>query len=203
MINGFKRLSAKIINYTLASLPAAIEAIGVTARITDLGTGSALFYSNGNQWLPCGEQLIYVDNVGATLTGTTNETVLSTFSFPKKLASPNMTIVINSLWAMSSSASTKTPRVRLGGISGTEYMNPTITTSTSFQSETNIRLRNAVNSQVGFASAPTSPYGVSGASGVTSTLDMSAADRDIVLTGQLQLGTDNLTLRAYNIILRG
>ncbi len=189
---------------TISSLPLANTVpLGTRFIITDLGTGSALFYSNGSYWLPCGEATLFVDNVGATLTTTTTETVLATFTLNKKLASPNMTIVVNSLWSLSSSANNKTPRVRFGGVSGTEYINPQLTTSSSFQSECLIRFRNALNSQVGMASAPTTAYGASGVAGTTSTLDMATTDAEIVMSGQLANSADSLTLRAVTITLRG
>lgn len=197
-------INSQIVECTIADLPLATAASKNTFyRITNLGTGSAVFISNGSHWLPVGEVLLFVDNVGATLTTVTTETVLSKFTLNKKLASPNMTIVVNSLWSMSSSANNKIPRVRFGGIAGTEYINPQITTSGSFQSECLIRSRNALNSQVGMASPPTSAYGASSVVGVTSSLDMAVNDAEIVISGQLTNNTDNLTLRGYTITLRG
>ena len=67
---------SSVLNYTVANLPAASAASGQMVRVTDLGTGSAVFVSNGSHWLPVGEVLLYVDNVGATLTTVTTETVL-------------------------------------------------------------------------------------------------------------------------------
>jgi hypothetical protein len=53
------------------------------------------------------------------------------------------------------------------------------------------------------ASSPTSAYGVSGVLGTTSTVDMSAADTAIVLSGQLANSGEEVSLRAYTITLRG
>ena len=194
---------SSVLNYTVANLPAASAASGQMVRVTDLGTGSAVFVSNGSHWLPVGEVLLYVDNVGATLTTVTTETVLSEFTLNKKLASPNMTIVVNSLWSMNNSANIKTPRVRFGGIAGTEYVNPQIASNSSFQSECLIRFRNALNSQIAMAGTQWSSYSATGGAVVTSSLDMTVNDAAIVLSGQLANAADYLTLRGYTITLRG
>ena len=194
---------SSVLNYTVANLPAASAASGQMVRVTDLGTGSAVFVSNGSHWLPVGEVLLYVDNVGATLTTVTTETVLSEFTLNKKLASPNMTIVVNSLWSMNNSANIKTPRVRFGGISGTEYVNTQIASNNSFQSECLIRFRNALNSQTAMSATQWSSYGVGSVVAVTSSLDMTVNDAAIVLSGQLANAADYLTLRGYTITLRG
>ena len=194
---------SSVLNYTVANLPAASAASGQMVRVTDLGTGSAVFVSNGSHWLPVGEVLLYVDNVGATLTTVTTETVLSEFTLNKKLASPNMTIIVNSVWSMNNSANIKTPRVRFGGIAGTEYVNPQIASNSSFQPECLIRFRNALNSQIAMAGTQWSSYSATGGAVVTSSLDMTVNDAAIVLSGQLANAADYLTLRGYTITLRG
>lgn len=197
-------INSQIVECTIADLPLATAASKNTFyRITDLGTGSAVFVSNGSHWLPVGEVLLFVDTVEATLTAVTTETVLTTFTLNKKLASPNMAIIVNSVWSMNNSANIKTPRVRFGGVTGTEYVNPQIASNSSFQSECLIRFKNALNSQVGMASTQWSAYSAGGGAVVTSSLDMSVNDADIVLTGQLANAADNLTLRGYTITLRG
>lgn len=195
--------SNKPIKVTIATIPDAASSLDMMITVTDLGTGSAVFMSNGSHWLPVGEVLLFVDNVGATLTTVTTETVLSTFTLNKKLASPKMTIVVNSVWSMNNSANIKTPRVRFGGFTGTEYVNPQIASNSSFQSECLIRFRNALNSQVGMASTQWPAYSTSGGAVVTSSLDMTVNDAEIVLAGQLANAADSLTLRAYTVTLRG
>jgi len=203
--NGTSWMYLGIGTATLSALPlpTAVPS-GTKFNITNLGTGSALFYSNGTYWLPVGEQLIAVDGAIATLTGTTNETVLATFAFPAKLASPKMVLSINSLWSNTNSSNNKTPRVRLGGISGTTYSNPVLTATAAYQTVTSIRSKNSVSSQVGMASPIAAVYSISGGNPViTSTIDMSASNTDIVITGQLADSSESLTLQAYSITLRG
>ena len=197
-------INSQIVECTIADLPLATAASKNTFyRITDLGTGSAVFTSNGSHWLPVGEVLLFVDAVGATLTTVTTETELSTFTLNKKLASPKMTIVVNSVWSMNNSANIKTPRVRFGGVAGIEYVNTQIASNSSFQSECLIRFGNALNSQLGMSSTQWQAYSAGGGAGVTSSLDMSVNDAEIVLSGQLANAADNITLRAYTVTLRG
>lgn len=198
---SWKYLGIATATLSALPLPSAVPS-GTKFNITDLGTGSAVFMSNGTYWLPVGEVLLFVDNVGSTLTAVTTETVLTTFTLNKKLASPKMTIVVNSVWSMNNSANIKTPRVRFG-VTGTEYVNTQIASNSSFQSECLIRFRNELNSQVGMASTQWPAYSTGGGAVVTSSLDMSVNDADIVLTGQLANAADYLTLRAYTITLRG
>ena len=202
--NGTSWMYLGIGTATLSALPlpTAVPS-GTKFNITDLGTGSAVFMSNGSHWLPVGEVLLFVDPVGTTLTATTTETVLTTFTLNKKLASPKMTIVVNSVWSMNNSANIKIPRVRFGGVTGAEYVNPLIASNSSFQSECLIRFKNALNSQVGMASTQWPAYSAGGGATVASSLDMSVNNADIVLTGQLANAADNLTLRAYTVTLRG
>lgn len=203
--NGTSWVYLGIATATLSALPlpTAVPS-GTKFNITDLGTGSALFYSNGSYWLPVGEQLLKASNVSSGVTGVTDETVLATFAFPAKLASPKMVLSINSLWSSTNSSNNKTPRVRLGGISGTTYANPVLTTTAAYQTVTSIRSKNSVSSQVGMASPIIAVYSISGANPViTSTIDMSASNTDIVITGQLADSSESLTLQAYSITLRG
>lgn len=202
--NGTSWMYLGIGTATLSALPLPTDVpSGTKFNITNLGTGSAVFMSNGSHWLPVGEVLLFVDPVETTLTATTTETVFTTFTLNKKLASPKMTIVVNSVWSMNNSANIKTPRVRFGGVAGAEYVNPQIASNSSFQSECLIRFKNALNSQVGMASTQWSAYSAGGGATVASSLDMSVNNADIVLTGQLTNAADNLTLRAYTVTLRG
>lgn len=199
---SWKYLGIATATLSALPLPTAVPS-GTRFNITDLGTGSAIFMSNGIHWLPVGEVLLFVNNVGATLTAVTTETVLSQFTLNKKLASPNMTIIVNSLWSMNGGTNLKTPRVRFGGSTGTEYVNPQIASNSSFQPECLIRFTNALNSQTAMASTQWPSYSAAGGVAVTSSLDMTVNDAEIVLSGQLANAADYLTLRCYTITLRG
>lgn len=132
----------------------------------------------------------------------TNEDTLATITVPAGAMGANGFLRISTLWAFTSSANNKTPRIRFGGASGTIYVNPVITTNVGLSQETVIANRNAANSQVGFASAGTNGgSGLSTASAnVTSSVDTTASTT-IVITGQKASAGETLTLEFYLVEL--
>ena len=198
-------INSQIVECTIADLPLATAASKNTFyRITDLGTGSAVFFSNGSYWLPVGEVVLKTWNIDAVVTGVTDETTLATFTMPKKLASPNMTIVVNAAWTTNATGGVKNARIRFGG---DIVSNPTHNGATliSMQYESLIRFRNSLNSQFAYGVTVPTSYTPTSAASVFLTQDMSAggSDVDIVLTGQVPALSDNITLRGYTITLRG
>ena len=185
-------------------LPTAVPS-GTRFNITDLGTGSAVFISNGSHWLPVGEVLLKTGNVDSIVTGVTDETTLATFTIPKKLASPNMAIIVNAAWTTNATAGVKNTRIRFGG---DIVSNPTHNGATliSMQYEALIRFRNSLSNQFAYGVTVPGSYTPTSAASVFLTKDMSEAtgsDVDIVLTGQVPALSDNITLRGYTITLRG
>lgn len=149
--------------------------------------------------VPSGLVVLGLGGAAITSPADTNENVLATVTVPAGALGPNGALRITSLWSFTSSANNKTPRIRLGGLSGTVYMGPTITTSVGLFQEVMIFNRGAANSQVGFAAASTSAggWGLSSASAnVTSAVD-TAAGTTLVLTAQKASAGETLTLEAY------
>jgi len=185
-------------------LPTAVPS-GTKFNITGLGTGSAVFMSNGTYWLPVGEVLLKTVNTDSVVANFTDETTLATFTMPKKLASPNMTIVVNAAWTTNATAGVKNTRIRFGG---DIVSNPTHNGASliSMQYEVLIRFRNSLSNQFAYGVTVPGSYTPTSAASVFLTKDMSEAtgsDVDIVLTGQVPVVNDNITLRGYTITLRG
>lgn len=134
------------------------------------------------------------------LTGTTAETALATVSVPGGAMGPNGGLLIYTSWSYTNSANAKTPRIRFGGPAGTQYFSSAQGTSASVHLVHRIRNRNSASSQVGGSSATGGIGGVSSGALVTSALDTSLA-QDIVLTGQLALGTELISLESYEVWL--
>lgn len=128
--------------------------------------------------------------------GNTTENILATVSIPAGAMGPNGFIEVVSLWSHTNSANIKTPRVRLGGIAGFAFINPSISTSASSQLYCILRNRNSVASQVAHAPSTTTMFGSTSSAVVTGAIDTSAA-QDLVFTAQLALGTETLGLEAY------
>lgn len=126
------------------------------------------------------------DAAQSSLTGTganTSETILKTVTLPALAA--NSMIDIDALVSWTSSANSKTFRVRLGGIGGTILYSSTVTTSASLQQKIICRNNNSVSSQKFFAVAA----GYASSSSAISTGSVNTGvSVTLVFTGQLSAG---------------
>lgn len=148
-----------------------------------------------------GMTLLAASAVAASHTGNTNETTLATVSIPAGAMGTNGGLLIFSSWTTTNSANNKTPRIRLGGIGGTAFMAATYTTVATFSDARRIRNRNSASSQVASTGAATAvPFGGTSSAITTGTIDTSTA-QDLVLTAQLGLGSETITLESYEVWL--
>lgn len=189
---------------TWANLPPAAANSGLVTRVTDVGVAPGIeVVSDGTRWVPIGAQCLARAAVAASVTGTLVETALATVSLPAGAMGVNGGIEVRSSWSVTNSANNKTIRVRLGGPAGSQHLNLPITTTNSFADLRHIRNRNSAASQVGSASA--SAGGVSGSTTVAAALSTSAVDtsaaQDLVISGQLALGTETISLESYEVWL--
>ena len=138
-------------------------------------------------------------NVAVPLTGTTSETAMATITLPP--LGPNSTLQVTTIWSMPSSANNKTLRVRLGGLSGTAFAAPVLTTNTGATLIATIGNRNSTSSQVGISvsNRQTDTLQTAG-SVVTASVDTSASVT-LVISGQLASGAETLTLESYTVQL--
>jgi hypothetical protein len=147
-----------------------------------------------------GASLLAASAVALSVTGNTNETVLATVSIPAGSMGLNGGVVVKSTWSHTNSANSKTLRIRFGGVSGTAYLSyGATTTATLTETERRIRNRNSASSQVGNAPTGVQSGGSSGAI-PTSAVDTTAVV-DIVISGQLALGSESITLENYEVWL--
>jgi hypothetical protein len=108
---------------------------------------------------------------------------------------------VTTLWAMTSSANVKTPRVRLGGIAGTQFYAQTHTTVATLRQQTEIGNRNSLASQVAYPSiAGGGGWSTSAQAITTGTVD-TAATQELVISGQLASSGETITLHAYLVEL--
>lgn len=139
-------------------------------------------------------------------TGDTNEAILATIPVPPNAIGKNGRIVIDVAWSYTNSANNKTNRIRFGasgsGIGGTIIQSLVTTTSVLFRTNAVLANVNAANVQKSYPAigALTSIYGV-GSGGVTTTAIDTTAATEINITGQLALGSETITLEAYQVIL--
>lgn len=197
-------------NLTWAQRPNAAQYQNEIIYISDIGVGGSYWTSNGTYWSPLnGEVTLAQSGVTVSLTGTTSETVLATYTLPGGLMSANGQIEIIHFWNVPSTASNKQIRVRHsslgGGIAGDMYYYyNAATTIIGLQGITCIRSANSTTAQKGWGIGTTGPSGIGA---IASTLRSFARglqnDSDIVLTAQLADTSETVTLEAYSIVYRG
>lgn len=136
--------------------------------------------------------------VAVSTPASTTEEVLATITIPAGIIGDNGQLRVYTLWSSTSSANTKTPRVRFGGTSGTAFLSATLTTSATTQVMTLIRNRSSASSQVGNVATVTASFGVSSGSITTATVDTSVATT-LVITGQKAVSGETLTLESYTV----
>lgn len=132
------------------------------------------------------------------LTGTTAETALATINLPA--LGPNDAIRVTYCASYNNDADDKILRVRLGGISGTVHVTHTQTTSASVNGQVLISNRGVMNSQIGRNSAVIASFGQGSGPNTTGSIDTSV-EQTLLVTGQLEDGTDNMTLESYLVEL--
>lgn len=130
-------------------------------------------------------------------TGTTGEVALATVSLPGGELGPNGILRITAVFSYTNNANIKTFRFRLGGVSGTEFLNFNQTTSSGFMTQRIIQNRNSQSSQIGAPLAIVNSWGP-GVTPPTGTIDTSTA-QDIVISAQLANAADTVTLESYVI----
>lgn len=142
------------------------------------------------------------DATRSTLTGTganTSETILKTVTLPA--LKDGSVIDIDTLFSWTSSANTKTFRIRLGGIGGAIVFQAGQTTSQHQQQKT-IVFNRLSNSQAFLQNTVNGGYGASSAAVNTSAIDTSSPI-DLVFTGQLSAGAaaggDSVSYEAANV----
>ncbi|CAN5209870.1 hypothetical protein BH10PSE7_BH10PSE7_03760 [soil metagenome] len=162
------------------------------------GDPTAALHAATKRYVDAGFRILAASAVAASHTGDTLETALATVTIPANAMGPNGIVQIWSLWTATNSAGAKTPRIRLGGTAGTVYAQPAaLTTSPALRIFTEIQNRNNAASQVGAPAAVTG-FGANAGALVTSSVN-TAANADLVITGQLATSSDTITLEAYRI----
>lgn len=145
-----------------------------------------------------GFALLAKSGTSSSHTGDTAEATLATISIPANTLGANGSLKINAIWSFTNSANGKTFRWRLGGLSGTVIASTTATTIASVWSSILMISANATNAQnIYLEQARGTDQLVSG-SIVTTAVDMTAT-QSLVITGQLALGTETITLLGYTV----
>lgn len=135
--------------------------------------------------------------VAQSITGTLTETTLASGTIPAGTLGANGQVDIVALWSHTNSANNKTLRVKFGG---TNFMAVVTTTTGVDQTYTRIANRGVTNSQIGFIAASSTGFSAIAGSNVTASVD-TTADVTLLITGQLALGSETITLESYIVKL--
>lgn len=196
-------------NLTWAQRPNAAQYQNEIIYISDIGIGGSYWTSNGTYWSPLnGEVTLAQSGAAVSLTGTTSETVLATYTLPGGLMSANGQIEIIHFWNVVNSANNKTVRIRHsavgGGVVGDIYYSNTQTAIVGLQGITCIRSANSTTAQKGWGIGSTGSSGIGAiASALRSFTRGLQNDSDIVLTAGIADSSETLTLESYSIVYRG
>lgn len=140
---------------------------------------------------------LWSNNTLVSVTGTTAETSLRTFTLTAGTMGPTDYLHIMVHWEMTNNANNKTFRLNFGG---TSYINYQVASQAGVQRHARIYNRNSTTSQIGSTTANSQiGYGLI-ATPTTSSVDTSS-DVVIEVTGQLANAADTLSLRAFTILL--
>lgn len=138
--------------------------------------------------------------VSSAHTGDTIEAPLATISIPANTLGANGVIKVTAFFSCTSSANNKSFRFRLGGsgITGTVINSgTTITTLSGFQASSVTICANATNAQNTQGWADRGNDHLQANTGVVaSAIDMTTG-QNLVMTGQLALGTETISLIGY------
>lgn len=136
--------------------------------------------------------VLFTNATAVSITGTTAETTLRSFTLKGGMFGPNDVIEVISLWSYTNVARNKTLKVKIGT---SIYQAIIPTTTASIARSCNIINRNSTASQVVANPASANEYGSSVASISTLTEDVSV-DKTFSLTGQPSNVADTITLEA-------
>jgi len=143
-------------------------------------------------------RMLALANPNVSHTGNLTETTLATINIPAILGA-NGILRIMPLWTANNSAGNKTLRIRFSGAAGTIFFERPLTTQLVEQDYVMIRNQTA-GTQIGH-----SPISIGIGNGNTGDLVTGAVDTTVattvVITGQLALGTDSITLKSYTVEL--
>lgn len=144
---------------------------------------------------PTGWRILHASAVVSELNnpGHTNETALRTISIPGGAMGANGLLRVTTAWSATNSGNSKTCRVRLGGIAGTEFMINAMSTAITYRDQRIIANMNSLSSQRIILGAGTGGWGNAGVAEDTATQDTSGT-LSLVISGQLATSTERVSL---------
>ena len=184
-----------IIQYTWANKPTTAP-IGQIICITDIGENGSLWRGDGAKWVRLTQIRFFDLTSSVSLTGTTSETTLITFTLPAGVIGSNGKVKLYPLFTATNNGNIKTLRIKLNSLNA-YLLQPAAFTQMS--AIVIIRNFNSESSQK-IASGMTAGLGLATASMTTLSIDTSL-ETTITVTGQLSNSSDTLTLESLFVEL--
>ena len=138
--------------------------------------------------------------VAVSGTATTAEEAYATITVPAGVPGPNGSLIIDTLWTMTSGADDKTTRTRWSTITGTAFSAVINTTIATLRDIRVIQNRNSASSQVAGPAALVGGVGSSADAVVTGAVVTTAATT-LVISGQKETAGNTLTLERYSVLV--
>ena len=179
---------AGIIDYTWATKP-SVAPLGQIICITDVGENGSLWRGDGTNWVRLNQIKIFSLSAPVSLTGSTSVVTLATITIPAGLLGANGKLKIYPLWGTTNNANVKTLRAVLGGSTCTTMTSQSVPNNSGLVIIRNINNEAAQKCSSGLVAG----IGPSTGSIAVIAIDTTAATT-LVISGQLAVGTDTLTL---------
>ena len=179
---------AGIIDYTWANKP-SVAPSGQIICVTDVGENGSLWRGNGTKWVRLNPIKIFSLSAPFVLTGSTSGVTLATITIPAGLIGANGKLKIYPLWSTTNNANVKTLRATLGGSTCTTMTSQSVSNNSGLVIIRNTNSESAQKCSSGLVAGIGSSFG----SIASTTVDTTAATT-LVISGQLAVGTDTLTL---------
>ena len=175
-------------DYTWANKP-SVAPLGQIICVTDVGENGILCRGNGTKWVRLNPIKIFSLSAPVSLTGSTSVVTLATITIPAGLLGANGKLKIYPLWATTNNANVKTLRAIFSGSTCTTMTSQSVPNNSGLVIIRNTNSESAQKCSSGLVAG----IGSSGGSIASITIDTTAATT-LVISGQLAVGTDTLTL---------
>ena len=179
---------AGIIEYTWANKP-SVAPNGQIICVTDVGENGSLWRGNGTKWVRLNQVKIFSLSAPVVLTGSTSVVTLATITIPAGLLGANGKLKIYPLWSTTNNANVKTLRAIFSGSTCTTMTSQSVPNNSGLVIIRNTNSESAQKTSSGLVAGIGSSFG----SIASTTIDTTAATT-LVISGQLAVDTDTLTL---------
>ena len=177
-----------ISEYIWANNP-TIAPLGQIICVTDIGENGSLWRGNGTKWVRLNPIKVFSLSAPVVLTGSTSVVTLATITIPAGLLGANGKLKIYTLWSTTNNANVKTLRAVFSGSTCTTMTSQSVPNNSGLVIIRNTNSESAQKTSSGLVAGIGSSFG-----SIASTTVDTTATTTLVISGQLAVGTDTLTL---------